>query len=58
MSDPALSDLYTPAFDKTHLEKFHPDCFEIERLVRAETDRKTNGQTNMARSTRLVMLIK
>jgi len=36
------------------LGKFHPDSFKTERLVCLETD----GQTDMARSTRLVMLIK
>jgi len=34
--------------------KFQPDSFKTERLVCVETD----GQTGMARSTRLVMLIK
>jgi len=36
------------------LGKFQPDSFKTERLVCVETD----GQTDMARSTRLVMLIK
>jgi len=36
------------------LEMFKPDSFKTERLVCVETD----GQTDMARSTRLVMLIK
>jgi len=36
------------------LGKFQPDSFKTEILVRVETV----GQTNMARSTRLVMLIK
>jgi len=36
------------------LGKFQPDTFKTERLLRVETD----GQTDMARSTRLVMLIK
>jgi len=36
------------------LGKFQPDSFKSERLVCVETD----GQTDMARSTRLVMLIK
>jgi len=36
------------------LGKFHPDSFKTERLVCLETD----GQTDMARSTRLAMPIK
>jgi len=36
------------------LGKFQPDSFKTERLVSVETD----GQTDMARSTRLKMLIK
>jgi len=35
------------------LEKFQTDSFKTERTVCVETD----GQTDMARSTRLVMLI-
>jgi len=42
-----------PAKDRRLLEKFQPDSFKTERLVCVETD----GQTDMARSTRLVMLI-
>jgi len=50
-NDPAGSDLYaTCKINKT----FQPDSFTTERLVCVETD----GQTDMARSTRLVMLIK
>jgi len=36
------------------LGKFQPDSFKTEKLVCEETD----GQTDMARSTRLVVLIK
>jgi len=43
-----------PAKDLRLLDKFQPDSFKTERLVGVETD----GQTDMARSTRLVMLIK
>jgi len=43
-----------PAKDIRLLWKFQPDSFKTERLVCVETD----GQTDMARSTRLVMLIK
>jgi len=43
-----------PAKDIRLLGKFQPDSFKTERLVCVETD----GQTDMARSTRLVMLIK
>jgi len=43
-----------PAKEIRLLEKFQPDSFKTERLVCVETD----GQTDMARSTRLVMLIK
>jgi len=43
-----------PAENIRLLGKFHTDCFKTERLVCVETD----GQTDMARSTRLVMLIK
>jgi len=43
-----------PAKEKRLLGKFQPDSFKIERLIWVETD----GQTDMARSTRLVMLIK
>jgi len=43
-----------PAKDIRLLGKFQPDSYKTERLVCVETD----GQTDMARSTRLVMLIK
>jgi len=43
-----------PAKEIRLLGKFQPDSFKTERLVLVET----NGQTDMARSTRLVMLIK
>jgi len=43
-----------PAKDIRLLGKFQPDSFKTERLVCVETD----GQTDMARSTSLVMLIK
>jgi len=43
-----------PAKDIRLLGKFQPDSFKPERLVCVETD----GQTDMARSARLVMLIK
>jgi len=43
-----------PAKDIRLLGKFQPDSFKTERLVCVKTD----GQTDMARSTRLVMLIK
>jgi len=43
-----------PAKDIRLLGKFQPDSFKTERLVCVETD----GQTDMARSTRLVMPIK
>jgi len=43
-----------PANEIGLLEKFQPDSFKTDRLVCVETDR----QTDMARSTRLVMLIK
>jgi len=43
-----------PAKEIRLLEKFQPDSFKTERLVCVETD----GQTDMVRSTRLVMLIK
>jgi len=43
-----------PAKDIRPLGKFKPDSFKTERLLCVETD----GQTDMARSTRLVMLIK
>jgi len=42
-----------PAKDIRLLGKFQLDSFQTERLVCVETD----GQTDMARSTRLVMLI-
>jgi len=41
-----------PAKEIRLLEKFQPDSFKTERLVCVES----NGQTDMARSTRLVML--
>jgi len=43
-----------PAKERRLLGKFHPDNFKTERLVCVETV----GQTDMARSTCLVMLIK
>jgi len=43
-----------PAKERRLLGKFQPDSFKTERLVRVETD----GQADMARSTRPVMLIK
>jgi len=43
-----------PAKEIRFLEKFQPDSSKTKRLVCVETD----GQTDMARSTRLVMLIK
>jgi len=43
-----------PAKEKRLLGKIPPDSLKTERLVFVETD----GQTDMARSTRLVMLIK
>jgi len=43
-----------PEKDIRLLGKFQPDSFKTERLVCLETD----GHTDMARSTRLVMLIK
>jgi len=43
-----------PAKDVRLLERFKPDSFKTERLVCVETD----GQADMASSTRLVMLIK
>jgi len=43
-----------PATDIKLLGKFQPDSFKAERLLFVETD----GQTDMSRSTRLVMLIK
>jgi len=43
-----------PAKDIKLLGKFQLDSFKTERLVSAETD----GQTEMTKSTRLVMLIK
>jgi len=50
-----------PAKERRLLGKFQPDSFKTERLVcvqtGGQTDRRTNGQTKMARSTRLVMLI-
>jgi len=42
-----------PAKEIRLLGKFQPDSFKTERLVCVERD----GQTDMARSTRLVMLI-
>jgi len=43
-----------PAEERRLLGKYQPDSLKTERLVCVETD----GQTDMARSTRLVMLIK
>jgi len=43
-----------PAKERKLLEKFQPDSFKTVKLACVETD----GQTDMARSTRLVMLIK
>jgi len=43
-----------PAKEIRLLGKFQPDSFKTERLVCVEVD----GQTDMARSTRLVLLIK
>jgi len=43
-----------PAKERRLLRKFQPDSFKTERLVCVETE----GQTDMARSTRLSMLIK
>jgi len=43
-----------PSKERRGLEKFQPDSFNTERIVCVETD----GQAAMARSTRLVMLIK
>jgi len=43
-----------PAKERRLLGKFQSDSFNAERLVCVETD----GQTDMARSSRLVMLIK
>jgi len=43
-----------PAEDIRLLGKFQPDNFKTERIFCVETD----GQTDIARSTRLVMLIK
>jgi len=43
-----------PTKERRLLGKFQPDSFKTERLVCVETD----GQTDMARSTCLVMLIK
>jgi len=45
---------YTLPAKKRLLGKFQPDSFKTKRLVCVESD----GQTDMARSTRLVMLIK
>jgi len=38
--------------------RFHPESLKTERLVSVETNRRTDGQTDMSISTRLVMLIK
>jgi len=46
--------IYTTCKKRRLLEKFQPDSFKTKRLVCGETD----GQTDMARSTRLVMMIK
>jgi len=54
LSDPAGSDLYTTCKEIRLLGKFQPDSFKTRRLACVETD----GQTDMARSTRLAMLIK
>jgi len=43
-----------PAKERRPLEKFQPGSSQTERLVCVETD----GQKDMARPTRLVMLIK
>jgi len=43
-----------PAKEIRLLGEFHPDSFKTERLACVETD----GQMDMTRSTRLVMLIK
>jgi len=43
-----------PAKERRLLGKFQPDSFKIKRLGSVETD----AQTDMARSTLLVMLIK
>jgi len=43
-----------PASERRRLRMFQHDSFKTERLVCVETD----GQTDMARSTRLVMVIK
>jgi len=43
-----------PAKEIRLLGKFQPDSLKTERLLGVETD----GQTNMPRSTRLVMLIR
>jgi len=49
-----VSTYILPAKDIRLLGKFQPDSLKTERLVCVEGD----GQTDMARSTRLVMLIK
>jgi len=50
-----LDPTYTlPAKEIKLLGKFQPDSFKTERLLCVETDE----QTDMARSTRLIMLIK
>jgi len=48
-----ISTYILPAKDIRLLGKFQSDSFKTERLVCVETD----GHTDMARSTRLVMLI-
>jgi len=49
-----VSTYILPAKDLSLLEKFQPNSLKTERLVCVEMD----GQTDMARSTRLVLLIK
>jgi len=49
-----VSTYILPAKERRLLGKFQSDSFKTERLVCVETD----GQSDMARSTRLVMLIK
>jgi len=43
-----------PAKERRFFEKFQPGSFKTERLVSVQTD----GQTDMARSSRLVVMIK
>jgi len=49
-----LAPTYIQPKERRLLGKFQPDIFKTERLVCVETD----GQTDVARSTRLVILIK